>query len=137
MDLDQNGTDSTRCLKYWLDPDNQGPLHLDGLEVTPPVPPPVTSSSVKIYFANIHENVSNVYVNDILKFDFSGTWPSSFNLTLYDIMGKIVLDRQLQKTGDKMEYQVSDIPSGIYIVRVKTPDQVVKRKIIKQNHINN
>ncbi len=118
---DKNGSDSTSCLKYWLDPDNQGPMFLDEMEVKPPPVPSVTLYPTQF--------------DKFIKFLFIGIWPSAFHITFYNIMGVIALDRELQKTGDTMEYdEVANIPSGVYIVKIRTPNLIVTRKMIKAVH---
>lgn len=120
---DKNGSDSTHCLKYWLDPDNQGPMFLDSLEAKPP---PDVEPSVTLYPSPF---------NNFIKFRFTGIWPYAFHITFYNIMGVKVLDRDLQKTGDTMEYdEVVNIPPGIYIVKLRTANQIVSRKMIKAAH---
>ena len=121
---DKNGTDSTNCLKYWLDPDNQGPMFLDEMEVKPP--PPVGEPSVTLCPTPFEK-----YINLL----FTGVWPTTFHITFYNIMGVKVLDRDLQKIGNNMEYdEVANIPKGIYIVKIRTPNLIVSRKMIKAVH---
>jgi hypothetical protein len=120
---DKNGTDSTTCLKYWLDPDNQNPPYIDGMEVKPPQPP---SEPTVIICPSPFDNFINIL--------FTGTWASKFQLTFFDITGVVVLDRELHRASDQMEYkftEVVNLPAGAYIVRLQTADRVISRKMIK------
>ena len=59
----------------------------------------------------------------------------TFHITFYTIMGVMVLDRELQNTGNGMEYdEVTNLPSGVYIVKVRTPNLIVSQKMIKAVH---
>jgi hypothetical protein len=125
---DKNGTDSAHCLKYWLDPDNQNPSYIDGMEVKPPLPP---SEPTAVMGPSPFDNFINIL--------FTGSWASKFQLTFFDISGVIVLDRELERNSNQMEYkytEVVNLPAGAYIVRLQTADRVVSKKMIKAAHVN-
>jgi hypothetical protein len=115
-----NGTDSTKVLKYWLDPDNRDLMTLNGwalgVDDSPAgnwltlYPNPVTDHLVvKTGFANarrIRVTVSDLWGNEI--FESEGV-PSA---------------------GDEQQISFDGVPAGMYLVKVSDGDHQAVRKIV-------
>lgn len=51
-------------------------------------------------------------------------------LRIYDVVGNVVLEKKLDN--NKTEIDVSEFPSGVYVVEVKTEKGVAVKKFVKE-----
>ncbi|MCX6252045.1 MAG: T9SS type A sorting domain-containing protein [Bacteroidetes bacterium] len=120
---DMNGEDSTKNLKYWLDPDNTGALVLDLLYHQKPPPPPPPPQSITLYPVPFHDN---------LNIKLTGTWPATMHVTIHNIIGARVIDEDISIISNLISYtSVSRLTSGVFVIKLSTPDFVISRKIVK------
>ncbi len=78
-------------------------------------------------FLNIFPNPAINHL--ILQSKNSGRGISS--LTLYDLMGRAVLKKDLKLESYHIDLNVSHLPPGIYLLKFKFDDQVYSKKILK------
>jgi hypothetical protein len=75
-----------------------------------------------------------IYPNPVKEKLAVGSWQSAFmRIEMVDIYGKVV--RKLFEgkfTSDKAEFDVSDLPSGMYFIKISLDDKSIIRKLIKQ-----
>ena len=71
--------------------------------------------------------------NGIAMIEVSGYVGNEANLIIYDMMGRPVHSEVMNATGTFAEAQVnlSHVPSGNYIVKIITKDQVYTKELIK------
>ena len=62
--------------------------------------------------------------------EISATTPVINQMEIFNMAGEIVLSRQQMESGTQVN--LSDLPSGIYFVRITTADGVSQQKLIKQ-----
>lgn len=75
----------------------------------------------------VYPNPASEVVYIKLPFDFKDT-----SVILYDTLGRIVIDHNFSELGGKQSINVSELPSGVYFVKVQQGDyQASKRLIIK------
>lgn len=72
-------------------------------------------------------------VRDNAKIKISNTHGEEIQLTMVDISGKAVYEQTLQSIEGNQEYNlpVNDLPSGVYIVFIKSGNYTLSEKIIK------
>lgn len=118
---DQNGSDSSSVLKYWLDPDNTGTMVLDGQTASandeqPEVP-------VKI-FPNPFTDVLTLYLNNS---------PDIITISIYDQLGKCVFISEpgfLNK--ESLTFNLQVLSQGFYFLKLQGRHTNAVLKIIKQ-----
>ncbi len=87
----------------------------------------IEESSLSIDEYNMDQiSVSPNPANNYITLDIPNN-PSNFTSQLYDITGKQVMQKYNEKTMD-----ISKIKSGVYILRVKTDNGVVSKRIVKK-----
>jgi len=94
--------------------------------VSPPVVFPVATSK------KLPANEFTIYPNpgkDNTRLEWKNTITKG-NIELCNSMGAIV--KTINLTGENMVISISDIPSGIYMVRLQTPQGVTVKKIVKE-----
>ncbi|MCX6305868.1 MAG: T9SS type A sorting domain-containing protein [Bacteroidetes bacterium] len=119
---DQNGTDSTEVLKYWLDPDNTGVMTLNGWTVS--VPEPLNDSQITI-FPNP--------VTDQLNLKYSVAGAKNCQVTIQDVFGNLRMKSDWDTgAGPEKQVDVSGFPSGMYFVRISDGNYQLVRKFVKK-----
>lgn len=68
--------------------------------------------------------------SSFLKIDFPSGMPKDASLVLSDIMGKIVLEKSIKEASTQL--QTSQIPSGIYFIKIHTPADEKAWRLIKK-----
>ena len=71
----------------------------------------------------IYPNPSNEVVNIISEKDI-------IHCQLFDLQGKIVIDSELSETKTKLN--LSDLPTGIYLLKLSLADEILFRKVVKR-----
>lgn len=80
---------------------------------------------------NVFDQLVSIYPNPTsqsLWFDFGKNDFGDVQLVFYNIFGSVVSERTIVAFG-KQEVDISDLPEGMYFIRLKTIDGVVTRKI--------
>ncbi|MFK8006817.1 MAG: T9SS type A sorting domain-containing protein [Saprospiraceae bacterium] len=66
--------------------------------------------------------------------DFDLPTNLDFKIFIYDGFGNILLGKNASNiSNQKLEFEVSDLTSGLYFVKIQTSDQIWIRKFIIQN----
>ncbi len=119
---DKNGTDSLSVLKFWLDPNNSGVMSLGGYSLSVDETARPTAVSM---FPNP--------VTDLLAITVSGFSGSQISVVITDLWGKQLLENSF-KPMKYNQYQINltDLASGMYLVKILAGEQQVVRKIIKK-----
>ena len=85
---------------------------------------------------SIHEQeqiplaISNTIVDDVLQIDFSETLAGRKDIVVFDMAGRLIYS---ENTMDQsVSIQLTEIPSGFYVTRIQTADQMIHVKCIKQ-----
>lgn len=73
-------------------------------------------------------------VSNVLHFRFESDTPMPFELSLLDPVGKILRQRKIEATPGTFStsLDVSDLPSGIFILKMEMEDGAIVRKVVKQ-----
>ncbi len=82
---------------------------------------------------SLAESVS-VYPNpvtDYLRVDLSGSETVTTHISLYDMTGKKVYESQVQAGEMGLTINMTQLPQGNYVLKVKTSNNVIDKKIIK------
>jgi len=75
----------------------------------------------------IHPNV----VRNFTQLKFAPNVGSK-QLELWDLNGRLVWQKQLPSGQDQFQLEMSNYQSGIYLLRVRTDDMVITKRMIKQ-----
>jgi len=119
---DLNGTDSTRRLKDWLDPDSTGVHYIDGLLLS--VNEKAGKQTIRIYPNPFHETI-NV--------EWPGTGHALCRVEIYDFLGARVRNEDLSiGANSTASLQFPDLAPGMYMLKVFSGDEVFCVKMIKQ-----
>lgn len=123
------------------------------------LPPSVTSPSGKIFFifhaneagraqgwdagfysnlVSIDENIDNPVINifpipaqDVLNIDINQQFKNSFGLSLINQLGKSVFNQNyLQLHASQVSINISELPAGVYFLKVSTQDQEILKKVL-------
>ncbi len=82
----------------------------------------------------IANNEVNLFPNPVSDFlNFSGNYfTSDTNIQLFDLMGKVVLTKELKANSNagKESINISNLPSGFYIVVMKNRNKTIAKKIV-------
>ncbi len=68
-------------------------------------------------------------VNNIVNINLTG-YTGKSDLSLFDVNGRMVINRQVSTTNTPLD--ISALPAGVYMLRIKNGGKEVKMKIIKQ-----
>jgi len=118
-----NGNTDTAQLKPWLDPDNSGITVLDG-----------TTVGVPSNISNDKKNV-NIYPNPTESFiylNFINFEPEEIQVLLFDIIGKPIKKINFFTSAEDKLIDMSDIPSGVYFIRIDDRQDVITKRVIKK-----
>ena len=135
--------------KYALYPELPGYCGgIDDIEITE-TSPVISNSEVIIYDCQVtgtkpiaqQPSAFNIYplpANDVLFISGKNDLKETFNISLFDALGKKVLNKKitLLNNGQKVSLRVSDIPNGLYILTIKQRNGVSTTKKIIINHHN-
>ncbi len=80
----------------------------------------------------ISSNEINVYPNpskNVLKFSSQNSINSPVEITICDFSGKILLMNRISSFGSNCEINLSNIPTGIYILQLKTIEGIISKKV--------
>lgn len=80
---------------------------------------------------NNHQQILSIYPNpssEIITLDYSSVKPTQ--AVIFDITGKVMATINL--TSDKTTFDITSLPSGIYVVRLTNNDRVEVQRFIKQ-----
>jgi len=68
--------------------------------------------------------------------DFHGNAPDDATVTIYNQLGqKVVTTQEISGNNDKMIIEV-DVPSGVYVVKIRNQEGDVRTKLVHLNRIN-
>lgn len=116
---DKNGSDSTSCLNYWLDPDETGVMAIDGWTVG--LAEQDTPEGIRCFPNPFLESVT-------LTVPMSGT----HDVALTDQHGWQILDKQIHTTAfSEVKIDLPGLAPGIYLLRVSTKGWVRTLKLVK------
>lgn len=119
---DQNGTDSSEVLKYWLDPDNKDVMALNGWALS--TQGPEQNDWVKIFPNPVMDQLT------IKSSDYGGKY---LYLSISDIWGNLRFKSDWDvKLDQEKQVDMSGFASGLYILKIADGDRQVVRKIVKQ-----
>ncbi len=118
----QNGSDSSSVLKYWLDPDNTDVMTLNGWAL-----------SVADHVADQWVRVFPNPVADQLKIIFSADDGKDTRVKGYDIWGNLRLQKNLTNAlNHEISIDMSGFAAGVYFFEISNGERQVVRKVIKQ-----
>ncbi len=120
---ESNGNADTAQLKPWLDPDDAGITVLEGRPVGVVSQPAIKERTVEIY-PNPTENLVNI--------NFINFEPVEIQLLLFDILGKPVKGFNLYISSNQQVLDISDIPSGVYFVRIDDRESMILKRLVKK-----
>lgn len=109
--------DSSKSLKYWLDPQNTGAIFIDGIYPTLAVNQPDAGSHL-----NIYPNPANDFIQIITT---DGTQPEQ--LMVFDVSGKLVLEKNILNNSESIDVQTLH---GLYIFKITTNKGVVVKHMV-------
>ncbi len=69
-------------------------------------------------------------VNDVLHIDYRSADTKDSLMSLHDLNGKEVLSRQLAHENEEVALDVSHLPSGLYICKIKAESGTVVKKVV-------
>ncbi|MCD4747449.1 MAG: T9SS type A sorting domain-containing protein [Bacteroidales bacterium] len=117
---ESNGTEDSTMLKPWLDPDNTGIPVLDG-----------TALKIK---KNKNTNNILIYPNPasgIINIDFKNDITENVEVKIYNLLGETILKyKSINNHSNKLQLNISEILSGIYIIKIRTQKFLLTHKII-------
>jgi hypothetical protein len=118
---DLNDGDSTHRLRDWLDPDSTGVNVLDGLYLS-------VEDGIRIRSARIYPNPFTEVITVEL--------PSSASTTqveIYNALGEPVMQKTFSREEvSSISFDVSEVPPGIYLLRLFSGNEFRSVKMIKQ-----
>lgn len=81
-----------------------------------------TQSKYSISIApNPTNNKFNIELNDV----------EAENIIVYNMLGKVVFENRNESKDSTVEVDLSDLPSGIYMVNINTGSEIISKKVIK------
>jgi hypothetical protein len=120
---DQNGSDSTKRLVDWLDPDGTGITELEGSYKSCP-------DSTVIEFINkikVWPNPASIFIN----IEMENTIVIEPTISIYDLRGKIVFKEKLESSNAFLkEIPIYNLSNGNYIISIVTSTSSNHQSII-------
>lgn len=116
-----NGDSDTAQLKPWLDPDNTGITKIEGKILR------VKENDIANEMINIFPNPSS----DIVNINFINFEPSTLKLVIFDILGTQIKNYYSKTSPNVMMIDISDIPEGIYTIKIDFDQGWMLKKIVK------
>ena len=117
---DKNGDTPAEQLKPWLDPDNTGITTLQGTtslvgvkEITPAMFHVWPNPTEGLVFVRLEKNDSR-------------------KLEIFNVLGELVMEKQLSAMYDLLELDLSYLSTGLYIIMVINDNECETHKIIKK-----
>lgn len=129
-----DGTDSTERLDCWLDPDQTGVTVLDGIPlVTPehvPASPDLLIYPNPVYGIRNTASTSSSAVLYLRSSLFKGN--GDFHFAILDAWGrKVIEETQQGNTSGQISMEVSSLPSGFYLLQVRSEQRLVTGRFLK------
>ncbi len=90
------------------------------------IPPTTGTYSCTTNVLEVIQSDINVYPNPVNKILYIETDANNFNAELYNVCGKLVLHERNHKN-----ISVTDLPSGVYLLKLTTEKGVYSRRIVK------
>ncbi len=118
---ESNGSSDTAQLKPWLDPGNTGVIFLNGMSTGIGEHQQSDKSHVKIF-----PNPSDVQIN----LEFTTFAPSDVQVTIYNLMGKLVLASDIKLSVGAVPLDVKRLTPGSYFLRVQNNQYTETHKIL-------
>jgi hypothetical protein len=119
---DQNGSDSTRRLRDWLDPDSTGVTSLDGLFVSVPEK---RSAGTFSLFPNPFRESTNLVIPGVLR--------SSVRVEVFNLTGILVGRQEIdQHASSAIPLKFPGLIPGIYVMKIYTDEGISCLKMIKE-----
>jgi hypothetical protein len=117
----QIDTDTFNCLAQW-----GGGSYTDTCNYT-----------VGLKEADINSNEISIYPNpatNILNVSFTNSGNQSINMTVFNTLGEIVINKNLGKMQGELSYpaNISELTGGIYFLKVQIGEKSITKKFIKQ-----
>lgn len=81
----------------------------------------------------VNESTIRVYPNpakEFLKIDFTSIKYQNLSTTLYDMSGRLVLTREYSTYNSDLVLNTSNLPNGVYILKVKTDKGEFSKKVL-------
>lgn len=119
-----NGDHDTLQLKPWLDPDDTGITFMGGtIRDTIQIEEPPTTD-VKIE--------PNPVFDNLLTFKFENTTLQKANLTISDLSGSIIFEREVSIINNTYIMDIRYLPNGFYVAIIDLGGILFEKKFIKQ-----
>jgi hypothetical protein len=88
-------------------------------------------SSVKPIVGQTHLAYPNPVSNTL---NLNGSFSGNEEMSIYDVNGKEVL--RIDEIGDRREFDLSPLSSGVYYLLIETANNVLRQKIIKNHQVH-
>jgi Leucine-rich repeat (LRR) protein len=75
----------------------------------------------------VHPNPSN----GIFQLTFNESFSEKIEYSVYDVLGKIIVEKESSNDLDTIEVNLENYPAGIYLLRMKIGEVVVNKKLVK------
>jgi hypothetical protein len=119
---DKNGSDSTKRLKDWLDPDNTGVMNLNGVALGVPVLP-----------GNVAIKVSPNPFTERIQLKIDGENGETARIDILNLMGQTLWSGDLIQEGSSPLFlSFPSLSPGIYFLKITFPNAVSTIKLIKR-----
>ena len=118
-----NGTTDTSQLKPWLDPDDTGVFSIDGLTLAVEDHEIVNNLDI-----NIYPNPANEY----FFINFTSLESNTFNMSIYNVVGKLIKELKSQNRRADFKIDIKDIPKGVCFLTIGYDNNSIVKKLIIQ-----
>jgi hypothetical protein len=116
----------------WIGTDGGGlAVYREGGVIIPPVEVKEKSNEIPTNFA-LYQNYPNPF-NPSTTIEFDIPERTSVKLIIYDILGReveILVDKELEPGKYKLNFNATDLPSGVYFYTLKTPKFTKTNKML-------
>ena len=114
------GSNSTNQLKYWLDPNDDGLVTLDGYSQTANI------AEKSTFDFNLYPNPNN----GVFTIQLDASFSSATHLLVTDISGRIV--HTSEHLGNSLTLNLGDVSNGTYLVQINANGTTVTKRISVQ-----
>ncbi|MBM6498635.1 T9SS type A sorting domain-containing protein [Flavobacterium macrobrachii] len=70
--------------------------------------------------------------NGIFQLTFNETLSEKITYSVYDVLGKLIVEKESSNNLSTTEINLENYPAGIYLLRVKIGDSIINKKLVKK-----